>query len=80
MQQTQKLFLSSTKFSKNSFFQFSPKLNKFMLISIILTFLLLINNECQVSASQEEQQQFSRQVRPYSERAANQVNFDGYLL
>uniref|UniRef100_A0A914LBP8 Uncharacterized protein n=2 Tax=Meloidogyne TaxID=189290 RepID=A0A914LBP8_MELIC len=50
-----------------------------MLISIILTFLLLINNECQVSASQEEQQQFSRQVRPYSERAANQNLLDGSM-
>uniref|UniRef100_A0A915MHS0 Uncharacterized protein n=1 Tax=Meloidogyne javanica TaxID=6303 RepID=A0A915MHS0_MELJA len=49
-----------------------------MLISIILTFLLLINNECQVSASQEEQQ-FSRQVRPYAERAANQNLLDGSM-
>nr|CAD2171536.1 unnamed protein product [Meloidogyne enterolobii] len=50
-----------------------------MLISIILTFLLLINNKnCQVYATQE-QQQFSRQVRPYSERAANQNLLDGSM-
>ncbi|CAK5104612.1 unnamed protein product [Meloidogyne enterolobii] len=79
MQQTQKLFFSSTKFYKNSFFQFSPKLNKFMLISIILTFLLLINNKNSQVYATQEQQQFSRQVRPYSERAANQNLLDGSM-
>ncbi|KAL7080327.1 hypothetical protein ACQ4LE_000257 [Meloidogyne hapla] len=77
MQQTKKLLISSTKSSKNSFFSFFNKLNKFMLISIPLIFLLISNENLQVNAIQK--QQFSRQVRPYSERATNQNLLDGSM-
>uniref|UniRef100_A0A1I8BQJ7 Uncharacterized protein n=1 Tax=Meloidogyne hapla TaxID=6305 RepID=A0A1I8BQJ7_MELHA len=48
-----------------------------MLISIPLIFLLISNENLQVNAIQK--QQFSRQVRPYSERATNQNLLDGSM-